>query len=180
VAEFGPGQSKCYHLPARLCARMVSNVHGHRFAAPALEGAGPSPAAAIRKSHQDPAARGKGASGEGESAEDVCRAACFPAVTHMHICICIYIYMYMYIFGYLYVYLTARLAQSAERKALNLVVVGSSPTVGAMHILGANICQLTEHCAHLSIRALIDRHRCAGHMTTMLSHRTIPAARGNC
>ena len=26
--------------------------------------------------------------------------------------------------------LTARLAQSAERKALNLVVVGSSPTVG--------------------------------------------------
>ena len=28
------------------------------------------------------------------------------------------------------VFLTARLAQSAERKALNLVVVGSSPTVG--------------------------------------------------
>ena len=27
-------------------------------------------------------------------------------------------------------YITARLAQSAERKALNLVVVGSSPTVG--------------------------------------------------
>ena len=27
---------------------------------------------------------------------------------------------------------TARLAQSAERKALNLVVVGSSPTVGAL------------------------------------------------
>ena len=26
----------------------------------------------------------------------------------------------------------ARLAQSAERKALNLVVVGSSPTVGAL------------------------------------------------
>ena len=26
--------------------------------------------------------------------------------------------------------MTARLAQSAERKALNLVVVGSSPTVG--------------------------------------------------
>ena len=29
-------------------------------------------------------------------------------------------------------YSTARLAQSAERKALNLVVVGSSPTVGAL------------------------------------------------
>ena len=27
----------------------------------------------------------------------------------------------------------ARLAQSAERKALNLVVVGSSPTVGDAH-----------------------------------------------
>ena len=32
----------------------------------------------------------------------------------------------------LYVDVTARLAQSAERKALNLVVVGSSPTVGVM------------------------------------------------
>ena len=29
---------------------------------------------------------------------------------------------------------TARLAQSAERKALNLVVVGSSPTVGALSL----------------------------------------------
>ena len=29
--------------------------------------------------------------------------------------------------------LKARLAQSAERKALNLVVVGSSPTVGVVH-----------------------------------------------
>ena len=28
----------------------------------------------------------------------------------------------------------ARLAQSAERKALNLVIVGSSPTVGAFNI----------------------------------------------
>ena len=28
----------------------------------------------------------------------------------------------------------ARLAQSAERKALNLVVVGSSPTVGALNL----------------------------------------------
>ena len=44
--------------------------------------------------------------------------------------------------GYMYVYLCwakwgrpvgmARLAQLAERKALNLVVVGSSPTVGAL------------------------------------------------
>ena len=31
----------------------------------------------------------------------------------------------------------ARLAQSVERKALNLVVVGSSPTVGAFHGLNA-------------------------------------------
>ena len=38
----------------------------------------------------------------------------------------------------------ARLAQSAERKALNLVVVGSSPTVGAFLlfeiVLGFNDC----------------------------------------
>ena len=31
----------------------------------------------------------------------------------------------------------ARLAQSVERKALNLVVVGSSPTVGANFALGS-------------------------------------------
>ena len=30
--------------------------------------------------------------------------------------------------------MTARLAQPAERKALNLVVVGSSPTVGASFV----------------------------------------------
>ena len=30
----------------------------------------------------------------------------------------------------------ARLAQSVERKALNLVVVGSSPTVGVLPIVG--------------------------------------------
>ena len=33
---------------------------------------------------------------------------------------------------------TARLAQSAERKALNLVVVGSSPTVGAFPMRQVN------------------------------------------
>lgn len=32
-------------------------------------------------------------------------------------------------------FLTARLAQSAERKALNLVVVGSSPTVGDFGVI---------------------------------------------
>ena len=32
------------------------------------------------------------------------------------------------------IYATARLAQSVERKALNLVVVGSSPTVGALYV----------------------------------------------
>ena len=32
----------------------------------------------------------------------------------------------------------ARLAQSAERKALNLVVVGSSPTVGVFHRTRSN------------------------------------------
>ena len=61
--------------------------------------------------------------------------------------LCIYIYMYVQRETCVYTMLTtselvqvccmngingmARLAQSAERKALNLVVVGSSPTVGA-------------------------------------------------
>ena len=35
------------------------------------------------------------------------------------------------------IFATARLAQSAERKALNLVVVGSSPTVGVLSISSA-------------------------------------------
>ena len=34
---------------------------------------------------------------------------------------------------------SARLAQSAERKALNLVVVGSSPTVGVFQVLPLRI-----------------------------------------
>ena len=34
----------------------------------------------------------------------------------------------------------ARLAQPAERKALNLVVVGSSPTVGVWDIVGNSMC----------------------------------------
>ena len=38
----------------------------------------------------------------------------------------------------------ARLAQSAERKALNLVVVGSSPTVGVLPSLG-DVLQCAAH-----------------------------------
>jgi hypothetical protein len=57
----------------------------------------------------------------------------------------------------MYFHITARLAQSAVRKALNLVVVGPSPTVGAMHILGANIFRLHAHCAQLVIGAMLDR-----------------------
>ena len=34
---------------------------------------------------------------------------------------------------------TARLAQSAERKALNLVVVGSSPTVGVSFVVVSQV-----------------------------------------
>ena len=41
----------------------------------------------------------------------------------------------------------ARLAQPAERKALNLVVVGSSPTVGARFI-----------CVEMSEQKLLHRH----------------------
>ena len=48
---------------------------------------------------------------------------------------------YQYLDGasdYLSSLATARLAQSAERKALNLVVVGSSPTVGAFLLARIN------------------------------------------
>ena len=38
----------------------------------------------------------------------------------------------------------ARLAQSAERKALNLVVVGSSPTVGVLHSFSKLCCLFAE------------------------------------
>ena len=41
----------------------------------------------------------------------------------------------------------ARLAQSVERKALNLVVVGSSPTVGAFEMLLPSLGMLLE-CFH--------------------------------
>ena len=47
---------------------------------------------------------------------------------------------------------TARLAQSVERKALNLVVVGSSPTVGvlrsmlwATHLQGPALSAVRSH-----------------------------------
>ena len=45
----------------------------------------------------------------------------------------------------------ARLAQSAERKALNLVVVGSSPTVGAFC---ASLCFSLAHRSANSVRVL--------------------------
>ena len=44
---------------------------------------------------------------------------------------------------------TARLAQSAERKALNLVVVGSSPTVGAF---SRRLCVFCERACVASVR----------------------------
>ena len=43
--------------------------------------------------------------------------------------------------------LSARLAQSAERKALNLVVVGSSPTVGVAEVQAATT--WTQELLHL-------------------------------
>ena len=49
--------------------------------------------------------------------------------------------------------LQARLAQSAERKALNLVVVGSSPTVGAV--------ALWLSFLSTGIHDLIQQGRCA-------------------
>ena len=48
---------------------------------------------------------------------------------------------------------TARLAQPAERKALNLVVVGSSPTVGVIYdaLRGFNPIQASGATASVSV-----------------------------
>ena len=57
----------------------------------------------------------------------------------------------------------ARLAQSAERKALNLVVVGSSPTVGVFCSLLRNMC--SENCrttALWSMRKEVPRFKKSG------------------
>ena len=50
----------------------------------------------------------------------------------------------------------ARLAQPAERKALNLVVVGSSPTVGAMASarVRASICSFWAALRTMEVAAL--------------------------
>ena len=42
---------------------------------------------------------------------------------------------------------SARLAQSVERKALNLVVVGSSPTVGAFIVLLRDLKDAIAKCS---------------------------------
>ena len=56
---------------------------------------------------------------------------------------------------------TARLAQSAERKALNLVVVGSSPTVGAYYgRIGPMYVQ--KHCPN-STRERVHRNKASSH-----------------
>jgi hypothetical protein len=141
----------------------IASAAAHRFAAPALEGVGPSPAAAIRKSPQDPAARGRGASGEGESAKDACRAACFPAVTHTHI----YIYIY-----------TSPPSAVGRAQGPQPCGRGFEPHGGCYADFWARLFQLPVHCAHFSIRALLDGHRREGHMTTMMSHRTRPHAPG--
>ena len=77
----------------------------------------------------------------------MCVCICVYVSLSLSLSLCIYIYMYVQRETCVYTMLTtselvqvccmnginvmARLAQSAERKALNLVVVGSSPTVGA-------------------------------------------------
>ena len=55
---------------------------------------------------------------------------------------------------------TARLAQSVERKALNLVVVGSSPTVGVYPIESAGMLFLWAFCPQ-SLGMQMARHQSA-------------------
>ena len=60
--------------------------------------------------------------------------------------------------------LAARLAQSAERKALNLVVVGSSPTVGVSFLFGirkvVHVCPYHDR-VWLACAGCRPRHRVA-------------------
>jgi hypothetical protein len=62
---------------------------------------------------------------------------------------------------------TARLAQPAERKALNLVVVGSSPTVGAFRLHTRSHAQ--RACTHISAGTHVDVQR---HTDTQTHRRT--------
>ena len=50
---------------------------------------------------------------------------------------------------------TARLAQSAERKALNLVVVGSSPTVGAFSFCTSSSFHMEVKNRNMVLEAII-------------------------
>ena len=52
---------------------------------------------------------------------------------------------------------TARLAQSAERKALNLVVVGSSPTVGVSACI--QWCALCSCTSLMCMQLPLEHHR---------------------
>ena len=67
----------------------------------------------------------------------------------------------------------ARLAQSAERKALNLVVVGSSPTVGALGGPAAR-CHLLLRAAKVVPRGLEPRTlRLLAVRSNQLSYETV-------
>ena len=59
---------------------------------------------------------------------------------------------------------TARLAQSAERKALNLVVVGSSPTVGVFSRSRAPLTHRDTH-THNNAGTHVDKLRHNGTYT---------------
>ena len=50
--------------------------------------------------------------------------------------------------------LTSRLAQLVERKTLNLVVVGSSPTVGAFFVLSCRLFQEPGRLVSLHARGI--------------------------
>ena len=56
---------------------------------------------------------------------------------------------------FLYAYKTvARLAQSVERKTLNLVVVGSSPTVGTSFFKEALMIETIDFSGHLEYKSV--------------------------
>ena len=75
-------------------------------------------------------------------------------------------------------HVSARLAQSAERKALNLVVVGSSPTVGVSSLVSVDA--NAASWIRTVLRRFASNARCAAHaVSTLRKHGVSQRNRSN-
>ena len=83
-------------------------------------------------------------------------------------------------FGGWIMILIARLAQSAERKALNLVVVGSSPTVGVLWGKRKVAASLGRHPKLSKLAPLCNETPARGKVTPAGLEPAIPGSVGRC